>query len=240
MPDESKKEPTKRITSADNRRSNVTRIVKRTTLRNESRDVKDSTVDEQVAALKKIPADKIVKNEIEIKAAETVVRLREAQSENIRLSSIVESARKETERYRQQYEKAREETKRAIDARNESEEQRIRANTKIGGLQDEIQTLRKELSGSKHPEKRTSYLRIQPDHLAEMISDFEREFSGSFTGLMLSNLELTLKVVIDNEEDKPVLLLPPINRTKIRPEIISELIIRVLPSKASGVVRTQE
>jgi hypothetical protein len=231
MPREIRKEPTKPITSVDNRRSSVARIVKRTTLRDESRDAKDSMVDEQVAALKKIPADKIVKNEIETKAAETGARLREAQSENIRLSSVVESSRKDMDRYRRQYEKALEETKLAIDATNESEKQRIKSDSMIEELQHEIQTLRKELSGSRRPEKRTRYLQIQPDHIAEMISDFERALSVSFTGLILSNLELTLKVVIDNEGDRPILLLPPINKTNIRSEVISELIIRVLPSE---------
>ena len=61
-----KKTAARRITSANDSRSGVPRIVKRTTLRNDSKDKTDSTIDEQVAALKKIPADKIAKNELEI------------------------------------------------------------------------------------------------------------------------------------------------------------------------------
>jgi hypothetical protein len=207
--------------------------VKRTTLREELRDETDPTVDEQVAALKKIPTDKIGKNEFEIKAAETAARLREVLSENVGLSSAVEAARKETEKYQQLYEKAGEETKQAITTRNESEKQRIKADNLIEKLQSEIQALRKELTEKVSPEKRIGYHRIQPDQVAEIITDFEQALSGSLKNLILSNLELRLKVAIDTEEDKPVFLIPPIFKGKINSDRTNELVIRVLPSGES-------
>jgi chromosome segregation ATPase len=231
MTRESKK-PAVRITPVNNSRSGVRRVVKRTTLRNESRDPTDSTVDEQVAALKKIPADRIAKNELEIKAAETAARLREALAENVRLSSAAESARKETARYRQLYEKTAEDMKHYVDARNESEQERRKADSRIEELQDEIQTLRKE---NVHPEKRTEYFRIQPNQVIEMIADFEQVLSSSLTGLMLSNLELRLKVAVDTEDDGPVLVLPPLSKGKIRSDSINELVVRVLPSGVVGI-----
>ena len=235
MTRESKKPAARRITSAKNNRSGVPRIVKRTTLRDEVKETTDSTVDEQVAALKKIPKDRIGKNEIEIKAAETAARLREVLSENVRLSSAAKSARKETEKYRQLSEKAAEEMKRAIEARNESEKQRLEADTMIEVYESEIQTMRRELSRRTLPEKRIEYLRIQPDHIAEMITDFEQALSSSLTGLMLSNLELRLKVAVDTEEDKTVLLLPPISKGKIRSDSINELVVRVFPFGVVGI-----
>ncbi len=220
-----------RITPAKNSRSGVPRIVKRTTLRDEPRDAADSTVDEQVAALKKIPADRIAKNDLEIKAADTAAKLREALSENVRLTSVAETARKETAKYRQLYEQAAGETKRAVEARKESERQRLETGGRIEVLQDEIRDLRKELSEKIHPEKRTEYLRIQPDQVAEMISGFEQALSGSLEGLTLSNLELRLKVAVDSEEDNPVLILPPLAKGKIRSDRLSEFIVRVIPSE---------
>jgi chromosome segregation ATPase len=235
MTRDSKKPAARQITPVNNRRSSVSRIVKRTTLRDESKDPTDSTVDEQVAALKKIPADRIAKNELEIKAAETAARLRETLSENVRLSSAAESARKEMARYRQLYEKTTEDMKHAVDVRNESEQQRLKADSRIEELQDEILTLRRELSARTHPEKRTEYLRVQPDQMAEMIADFEQALSGSLTGLMLSNLELRLKVAVDTEDDGPVLVLPPLSKGKIRSDSINELVVRVLPSGVVGI-----
>ncbi|MBN2077029.1 MAG: hypothetical protein JW762_15905 [Dehalococcoidales bacterium] len=235
MTRESKRPAARRITSANDNRSNVLRIVKRTTLRNESNDTKDTTVDEQVAALKKIPADEIAKNELEIKAAETAARLREVLAENVRLSSVAKSARKETARYRQLNEKAAEETKRVIEARNESEKQRLKADSIIEELRNEIRTLRKELSGKAHSEKRVEYLRVQPEQMAEMITDFEQALSDSLTGLMLSNLELRLKVAVDTEEDRPVFLIPPIFKGKVIPDRINELVVRVSPSGVTGI-----
>ena len=235
MTPERKKPASERIAPATNRPSGVPRVVKRTTLRNEPKDETDSTVNEQVAALKKIPADRIGKNEFEVKAAETAARLREVQSENMPLASAAESARKETERYRLLYEKVAEEIKHANDARNESEKQKLEAGSRIDELQGEIQTLRKEISRGLHPEKRTEYLRIQPDQLAEMISDFEQAFSDSLTGLMLSNLELRLKVAVDTEEGRTVLLVPPVFKGKMRSDSINELIVRILPSGVMGI-----
>src|SRR4030042_6943551 len=202
MTRENKKPAARRITPVNNSRSGVPRVVKRTTLREESKETTDPTVDEQVAALKKIPRDRKGKNEFEIRAAETAARLREVLSENVRLSSVTESARKETERYRQLSEKAAAEMKRAVEARQESEKQRLEANTTIEELQSEIQSLRSELSRRARSEKRTEYLRVQPDQMAAMISDFEQAVSGSLTGLTLSNLELRLKVAVDIEEDR--------------------------------------
>ena len=230
-----KKPAARRITSVNDVRSGIPRVVKRTTLRDESRDKTDSTVDEQVAALKKIPKDRIGKNEIEIKAAETAAKLREVLSENARLSSVAESARKETEKHRHLSEKAAEEMRRAIEARNESEKQRLKTDSMVESFQSEIQTLRSELSGKTHPEKRTEYLRIQPDQIAVMITDFEQVLSDSLTGLMLSNLELRLKVAVDTEEDRTVLLVPPISKGKIRSDSINELVVRVLPSGVMGI-----
>jgi hypothetical protein len=235
MTRERKKPATGRITPLNNSRSGIRRIVKRTTLRNESKNTTDSTVDEQVAALKKIPADRIAKNEIEIKAAETAARLREVLSENVRLTSVAESARKETEKYRQLYVDAAEETRKAVESRSEIEQQRFKANGRIEELQAEIQILRKELSGKIHPEKRTEYLRIEPDQMVDMINSFEQAFSNSLTGLMLSNLELRLKVAVDTEDDRTVLFLPPISKGKIRSDRINELIVRVLPSGVIGI-----
>jgi hypothetical protein len=225
-----KKPVPRRITSMNKSHSRVPRVVKRTTLRDELRDKTDSTLDEQVAALKKIPEDRIGKNEFEIKAAETAARLRDTSAENVRLSSVAESARKETEKYRQLNKKAAEELKRAVEARRESEKQRLNADSMMKELQDEIRTLRNGLSGRKHPEYRTEYLRILPDQIAEMIADFEQVLSNSLTGLMLINLELRLKVVVDTDEDRTVLLVPPIFRGKIRSDSINELVVRVLPS----------
>ncbi|MFC1946503.1 hypothetical protein ACFLXY_01135 [Chloroflexota bacterium] len=235
MTRENKKPAARRLTSAKNRRSGVPRIVKKTTLRDELKETTDSTVDEQVAALKKIPKDRIGKNEIEIKAAETAARLQEVLSENIRLSSVAESARKETEKYRQLSGKAVEKVNRAIEARNESEQQRLQADSVIEVLQSEIQTLHGELSQRTRFEKRKEYLRVQPDQMAEMITDFEQALSDSLTGLMLSNLELRLKVAVDTEEDRTVLLLPPISEGKIRSDSINELVVRVLPSGVMGI-----
>jgi hypothetical protein len=230
-----KRPSTGRINSVNDIRSGVSRIVKRTTLRGDPKDKTDSTVDEQVAALKKIPADKIAKNELEIKAAETAARLRDVLAENVRLSSVAESAGKETVKYRQLSEKAVEETKRAVEARNESEQQRLKADSIIEELRNEIRALRKELSGKIYPEKRTEYLRIQPDRMAEMIADFERTLSGSFTGLMLNNLELRLKVTIDTDENGPVLLVPPVFKGKILSDRINELVVRASPSGVTGI-----
>ena len=235
MTRENKKPAARRITPVNNSRSGVPRVVKRTTLREESKETTDPTVDEQVAALKKIPRDRIGKNEFEIRAAETAARLREVLSENVRLSSVTESARKETERYRQLSEKAAAEMKRAVEARQESEKQRLEANTTTEELQSEIQSLRSELSRRARSEKRTEYLRVQPDQMAAMISDFEQAVSGSLTGLTLSNLELRLKVAVDIEEDRPVLLIPPITGGKIRTDRINELVVRGLPSGGMGI-----
>ena len=236
MTRENKKPAARQIKPVNDSRSGVPRIVKRTTLRDDSKDTTDTTVDEQVAALKKIPADKIAKNELEIKAAETAARLRDVLAENVRLSSVAESASKETAKYRQLYEKAAEEIKRAVEATNESEQQRLKADGIIEELQREIQALRKELSGKTDPEKRTEYLRVQPDRMAEMITEFEQVVSDSLTGLMLSNLELRLKVTIDADEDGPVLLVPPISKGKILPDRINELVVRALPSGVTGIL----
>ena len=235
MTRENKKPAARQIKPVNNNRSGVPRIVKRTTLRDDSKDAADSTVDEQVAALKKMPLDRIGKNELEIKAAETAARLRESLSENVRLSSVAETARKESAKYRQLYEKAADETKRAVDARNESEQQRLKADSIIEELRSEIQALRKELSEKLYPEKRTEYLRIQLDRMAEMITEFEQVVSDSLTGLMLNNLELRLKVTIDTDEGRPVLLVPPIYKGKIIPDRINELIVRASPSIVTGL-----
>ena len=229
-----RKKPPGRINPVNNRSSNVSRIVKRTTLRDKLKDTTEPSLDEQVAALKKIPADRIGTNELEIKAAETAARLQEALSENVRLSSVVESVRKETVKYRQLYEKAVEDIKHAIDARNESKNQTLKAESMIEELQSEIQTLRKELYQNIRTEKRMEYIRIKPDQMAEMISGFEQTLSDSLTGLMLSNIELRLKVAVDAEDDGPVLVLPPLSKGKIRSDRINEIIVRVLPS---GVIR---
>lgn len=229
-----RKKPPGRINPVNNRSSNVSRIVKRTTLRDKLKDTTEPSLDEQVAALKKIPADRIGTNELEIKAAETAARLQEALSENVRLSSVVESVRKETVKYRQLYEKAVEDIKHAIDARNESKNQTLKAESMIEELQSEIQTLRKELYQNIRTEKRMEYIRIKPDQMAEMISGFEQTLSNSLTGLMLSNIELRLKVAVDAEDDGPILVLPPLSKGKIRSDRINEIIVRVLPS---GVIR---
>lgn len=229
-----RKKPPGRINPVNNRSSNVSRIVKRTTLRDKLKDTTEPSLDEQVAALKKIPADRIGTNELEIKAAETAARLQEALSENVRLSSVVESVRKETVKYRQLYEKAVEDIKHAIDARNESKNQTLKAESMIEELQSEIQTLRKELYQNIRTEKRMEYIRIKPDQMAEMISGFEQTLSDSLTGLMLSNIELRLKVAVDAEDDGPILVLPPLSKGKIRSDRINEIIVRVLPS---GVIR---
>jgi len=235
MTRENKKPAPRRISRANNNPSSVPRVVKRTILRDGSKTATDSTVDEQVAALKKIPADRIGKNEIEIKAAETAARLREVLSENAQLSSIAESARKETEKYRQLNVKIVEETKRAVEARNETEKQRLKADTIIEELQSEIRTLRKELSEKVHPGERREYLRVQPDQMVAMINDFEYAISNSLSGLILNNLELRLKVAVDTEQDRPVLLLPPIIKGKVNADRINELIVRVLPSGVMGI-----
>ena len=229
-----RKKPPGRINPVNNRSSNVSRIVKRTTLRDKLKDTTEPSLDEQVAALKKIPVDRIGTSELEIKAAETAARLQEALSENVRLSSVVESVRKETVKYRQLYEKAVEDIKHAIDARNESKNQTLKAESMIEELQSEIQTLRKELYQNIRTEKRMEYIRIKPDQMAEMISGFEQTLSNSLTGLMLSNIELRLKVAVDAEDDGPVLVLPPLSKGKIRSDRINEIIVRVLPS---GVIR---
>ena len=229
-----RKKPPGRINPVNNRSSNVSRIVKRTTLRDKLKDTTEPSLDEQVAALKKIPVDRIGTSELEIKAAETAARLQEALSENVRLSSVVESVRKETVKYRQLYEKAVEDIKHAIDARNESKNQTLKAESMIEELQSEIQTLRKELYQNIRTEKRMEYIRIKPDQMAEMISGFEQTLSNSLTGLMLSNIELRLKVAVDAEDDGPILVLPPLSKGKIRSDRINEIIVRVLPS---GVIR---
>lgn len=235
MTPEKKKPPARRISPVKNNPSSVSRVVKRTTLRDESNDKTDSTVEEQVAALKKIPTDRIGKNAYEVKAAETAARLHEVLSENIRLSSVAESTRKETTRYRQLNEKANEEMKRAIEARNESEKRRLNAESTIEELQSEIQTLRSELSERTRPEQRKEYLRVHPDQMAEMITDFEQVLSNSLPGLMLSDLELRLKVAIETEGDRTVLLLPPISNRKIISDRLNEFIVRVLPSGVIGI-----
>jgi hypothetical protein len=235
MTNERKKPPGRRINPANSRHSGVPRVVRRTTLRDESRDTGNASVDEQVAALKKIPRDKIGQNELELKLAETAARLRDALAENARLSSVADSARKETERYRQLKEKAVEEIKRAVEARNESEEQRLKAGSRIEGLQDEIRVLRNELSRKTNSEKRGEYLRVQPDQLAGLIADFEQTMSGSFTGLALSNLELKLKVTIETGEERLVLLIPPVTKGNIEPDRVNELVVRVLPSGVVGI-----
>ena len=235
MARERKKPAARRITSLNNGRTDVRRIVKRTTLQDESKEATDSTVDEQVAALKKIPVDRIGKNEIEIKAAETAARLGEVLLENAHLTSVAESARKETEKYRQLNAKVAEETKRAIESGIESEKQRLKADKIIDKLQDEIQDLRKELNEKARPEKHVEYLRVQHDQIVEMMTDFESAISNSLSGLILSNLELRLKVAVDIEENKAVLLIPPITRRKINSEKINELIVRLLPSGVMGI-----
>ncbi len=235
MTPDSKKPAARRISSANNSRSGVPRVVKRTTLREESRGTPDSTVSEQVSALKKIPQDRIATNELEIKTAEITARLREVLSENVRLTSVANTARKEAEKYRQLNEKVVAEVKRAVDARNESEQQRLEADNKIEKLQSEIQTMRRELSRRAQPGKRTEYLRIQPAQMAEMITDFEKALSESLAGLILKDLELRLKVAVDTEEDEMVLLLPPISKGKIKSDDINELVLRVLPSGVTGI-----
>jgi hypothetical protein len=235
MTRESKKPAAGRTNPLNSSRSGVPRIVKRTTLQDDSKNATDSTVNEQVAALKKIPADRIGKNEIEIKTAETAARLRDVLSENVRLSSVAESARKETEKYRQLNVKNTEETKKAIEARDESEKQRLKAVTVIEELQSEIRILRKELVEKAHTEKRMEYLRVQPDQITAMITEFEHTLSNSLSGLILNNLELRLKVAVDTEQDRPVLLLPPIIKGKVNADRINELIVRVLPSGVMGI-----
>ena len=235
MTSEKKKPVTRRITPVKNNPSSVPRVVKRTTLRDESRDKTDSTVEEQVAALKKIPANRIGKNEYEVKTAEIATRLREVLSENVRLSSVVESARRETKKYRQLNEKAAEEMTRTIEARNESDKKRLKTESTIEELQSEIQALHNELSERTHSEQRKEYLRVHPDQMAEMITDFEQALSNSISGLILSNLELRLKVAVETEGDRIILLLPPISKRKIISDRLNEFVVRVLPSGVIGI-----
>ena len=188
-----------------------------------------SPVEKQVEMVKKLPEDRIAIKPVEEKREVVTEKLNQALAENKKLLAASDSVRKERDAFRLQTEQMRKEMDRLRSTLEAGTREKAEAERTISEIKSEMNYLQALILEMKSNAAKEQDARLEPEKVKMMVADFEKSLSGSLTGYMVKDIELRLKVSVEQHGNDELIMLLAQRDSVVSTERLSDFVVRMIP-----------